>query len=330
MSGATTFTNAQAALAAARADRRAAQTAAWQAAQRLQAAKRSRAADEQAITAVSEQASRARQAARAAAAAESAALSAFAEIADPRRAVSELSDRLPFVLMPVRLETRFMRASGDSERAQLWVRIYPDDCWIDSFEPMLSDTELANAKVYWQNIWRAGGIEADQRAAWRNLVAAHGSGRAGYIVDPYQSVNVGAPPVKARVSDEVLVIATQTPPATADADALAAYWQAVWLADGNAPALQAGAGCAHCCCGRRERHGAGRRLPAVQPIRRAHTAAEEGRCRAQHRVPRPAARSADEDGKLDASAAGRLVPRAVCGPGLQRECGDAAGDRRPG
>jgi hypothetical protein len=30
----------------------------------------------------------------------------------------------------------------------------------------------------------------DQRAAWRNLVAAHGSGRAGYIVDNYQPSNL--------------------------------------------------------------------------------------------------------------------------------------------
>ena len=85
---------------------------------------------------------------------------------------------------------------GDGTQHQLWVRIYPDDCSIDTFEDMLSATELANAKLYWQGIFRAGGIEADQRAAWRSLVAAHGSGRAGYIVDTYQPTNL-PPPAKA-------------------------------------------------------------------------------------------------------------------------------------
>ena len=50
----------------------------------------------------------------------------------------------------------------------------------------MSATELANAQRYWQGIWRAGGIEDDERAAWRSLVAAHGSSRAGYIVVTYR------------------------------------------------------------------------------------------------------------------------------------------------
>src|SRR5438128_2027580 len=122
---------------------------------------------------------------------QSAALSAFAPFTDPRRYVSELGDSEPFALLPVRLETRFAAAGlNGAAEPQLRVRIYPDDCWVDTFEPLLSATELANAKLYWQRIWRAGGVEADERAAWRGLVAAHGSGRAGYIVDTYQPTNL--------------------------------------------------------------------------------------------------------------------------------------------
>src|SRR4029077_8877485 len=128
--------------------------------------------------------------------------------------------------------------AGDIARHQLWVRIYPDDVSIDTFEEALSATELANAKQYWQGIWRAGGIEDDQRAAWRSLVAAHGSSRAGYIVDTYQPTNLPAP-VKVNRADEILVIPTQTALVAAEATAISAYWQAVWLADGDGMRLQA-------------------------------------------------------------------------------------------
>jgi hypothetical protein len=166
-----------------------------------------------------------------------AALTQFAPFTDPRRNAARLSDAYPFLLFPVRLETRFMATVlDDAPRHQLWVRIYPDDCSIDTFEPTLSAAELANAKIYWQNLYRAGGAEADQRAAWRSLVAAHGSGRAGYIVDIYQPTNLPAP-TKGKSTDEILVITTQAPPIASDADAISAYWKAVWVADGDAAAL---------------------------------------------------------------------------------------------
>ena len=98
-----------------------------------------------------------------------------------------------------------------AHRHQLWVRIYPDDCSIDTFEPTLSATELANAKRYWQGIWRAGGIEGDERAAWRGLVAAHGSGaRATSSTTTSRSTSPTRPSRRSR-RDEILVIATQTP-----------------------------------------------------------------------------------------------------------------------
>jgi hypothetical protein len=170
-----------------------------------------------------------------AAAAAAAALSGFATFTDPRLNVDRLSDRSPFALMPVRLETRFVRVpDGELVRDELLVRIYPDDCWIDTFESVLSDTELSNVQRYWSGIWRAGGVEADERAAWRGLVAAHGSGRAGWIVDTYQPANLGDRPTKAADDDEILVIPTQAPLAAAPAAAITAYWQAIWLAGDDA------------------------------------------------------------------------------------------------
>ncbi|HEX7312061.1 MAG TPA: hypothetical protein VF232_12880, partial [Gaiellaceae bacterium] len=175
-------------------------------------------------------------------AAATAALASFATFSDPRQNVERLSDRSPFALLPVRVETRFVQVGGDGEAAprnQLWVRVYPDDCWIDTFEETLSTTELANAQRYWRAIWRAGGVEADERAAWRALVAAHGAGRAAYVVDTYRPVNLAEQPTKAAPTDEILVIATQTPLAAAEAAAVSAFWQATWLAAGDAGQEQA-------------------------------------------------------------------------------------------
>ncbi len=161
---------------------------------------------------------------------------------DPRKGIGKLITDTPLVLLPVRIETRFANVgSADQPQHQLWVRIYPDDCSIDTFEETLSDVEVANAKLYWQGIWRAGGVEADERAAWRSLVSAHGSGRASYIVDTYQPANLKEKPVKAKPSDEILVIGTHAPLPSAQAAAIGAYWEAIWVAGEDAAERRAAA-----------------------------------------------------------------------------------------
>jgi hypothetical protein len=164
-----------------------------------------------------------------------AALEGFATFTDPRQNLGALSDQSPFLLFPVRIETRFLTSAG---QPQLCVRIYPDDCSIDTFEDTLSVNELSDTKLYWQAMWSAGGVEGNQRAAWSSLVTAYGSGRAAWLADNYQPLNLAAMPVKASASDEILVIPTQIPLAAAEASAITAYWQAVWLADGDASKIQ--------------------------------------------------------------------------------------------
>jgi hypothetical protein len=209
------------------------------------------------------EAARTRGLAQQAAFAAAAALGEFTQFTDPRQNVGQLSDASPFVLFPIRLETRFKQVSrDDAVRNQLWVRIYPDDCSIDTFEEALSATELANAQQYWQGIWRAGGIEDDERAAWRSLVAAHGSSRAGYIVDTYRPTNLPAP-AKANRADEILAIPTQTALVAAEAAAISAYWQAVWLADGDGAQLQAARGALEATVGDAR---AGELVAAYQPF----------------------------------------------------------------
>ena len=68
-------------------------------------------------------------------------------------------ERQPFLLFPLRLESRFMGADGRRGPTQLCVRVFPDTCLVDTFEPELTEAELASAKLYWTAVWLAGGSE---------------------------------------------------------------------------------------------------------------------------------------------------------------------------
>ncbi len=164
-------------------------------------------------------------------------LGTYVDVSDPRRAIAELNDAFPFLLMPVRLETRFKATVVDGvSRHQLWVRVYPDDCSIDTFEPTLTVDEIKSAEAYWASAWAAGGSEPDERGAWRSLVASHGTGRALWIVRNYAPSNDGERPI--RTSDSDVILVTPAVPA-GDRNAAAGFWKAVWIADDNRARVQA-------------------------------------------------------------------------------------------
>ncbi|MBO9341796.1 MAG: hypothetical protein J7454_07185, partial [Roseiflexus sp.] len=138
-------------------------------------------------------------------------LDAFLPLTDPRKSIEQLNDLYPILLLPLRLETRFKQiATPDGMQHQLWVRVYPDDCAIDAFEASLSETELKNAQTYWSQLWRAAGDENLRRAAWRNLVASHGVGRAIWIERTYRPTNEADQPARDATA-RVLVIPTTSP-----------------------------------------------------------------------------------------------------------------------
>ena len=163
-------------------------------------------------------------------------LGQFALFTDPRRGIEQLNDATPILLMPVRLETRFKTGNDPAGNAgnQLWVRVYPDDCWIDSFDPILTETEVSNATAYWTSIWQAGGFEDQELAAWQTLATRHGSGGAAWIVKQFQPVNLAAKPTKPRAKDVILSIATVAPLSPAEEASASDFWINTWLADGNA------------------------------------------------------------------------------------------------
>src|SRR5215213_2449778 len=171
------------------------------------------------------------------------AIGRFAQFTQPEEAIQRLNDRFPLLLFPVRLETRFKtltdRETPGSVR-ELWVRIYPDDCSIDTFEPTLSKTEVSNAKRYWTGIWQAGGVKDQERGAWRGLVGSHGAGRAEWIIKQYQPLNLAGKREKDKATDVILTIATDSPLPDDEAGAISTYWRSIWLAGGaRAPVAQA-------------------------------------------------------------------------------------------
>ncbi len=155
----------------------------------------------------------------------------FLPLTNPIENISKLDDRYPILLFPLRIETRFKQvgAGRADTKHQLWVRVFPDEIGIDTFEELLSENEVRNARSYWSLIWRAGDIEEDQRAAWRSLVANHGSGRAYWIVQNYRPTDESdIQPGRKDKKKTNLIIATDELPA--EAEILKKYWKSSWLA----------------------------------------------------------------------------------------------------
>jgi hypothetical protein len=93
-----------------------------------------------------------------------------------------------FTLLPLRAETRFLPANGQTA---LYIRIYPDQIAIDSFDGRLTTGELADATAYGQQIAPCANTDttaqpaatATQQTAWQFLANRYGAGRAAYLAD---------------------------------------------------------------------------------------------------------------------------------------------------
>lgn len=160
-------------------------------------------------------------------------------LTDPRRGIAALDARFPILLFPVRLETRFVGGAASGTPRELLVRVYPDDCLVDSFEPDLSETEVKNLRRYWCGIFKAGGDEGFERAAWRELCAVHGAGRAVYLVGQYAPLaGSDLKPVRARSDDVLLAMAVDAAIANApEKAAIVKYWKATWRAGNDEAAF---------------------------------------------------------------------------------------------
>ncbi|MGW3289607.1 hypothetical protein ACWDR3_33700 [Streptomyces sp. NPDC001002] len=139
---------------------------------------------------------------------------------DPRAGVEALDDHLPVLMLPLRLETRF--SVRDQE---LWVRVFPDDIAVDTFEEVPSVTEKDHTRRFWAHVWSAG-LTDPPPSAWRALVAAHGTGRSLWLLSNYRPVNEADRPV--RPENTVILASVSTP--AADRAAASRYWERRWRA----------------------------------------------------------------------------------------------------
>jgi len=115
----------------------------------------------------------------------------------PQQLVAELDDTIPFLLLPVRIETRFMRVDTGRE---LWVRVFPDDIAVHTHEKTLTREEADAGIAYWAAFHQAESLpegdakEGSKKAAWRLLAEPYGGPRAGWIVQEMKQSILGKQP----------------------------------------------------------------------------------------------------------------------------------------
>ena len=110
----------------------------------------------------------------------------------PRRLIEQMRDGVPFLLLPVRIETKFF---DDGSSRELRVRIFPDDIAITLHEKALTGLEAQAGRDYWKARALANGLpDAAQRpaareTAWTTMANRHGAYRAGWIAKVSQPAN---------------------------------------------------------------------------------------------------------------------------------------------
>lgn len=107
-----------------------------------------------------------------------------------------LSASVPLLLLPVRLETRFVKTGT---LYVLLIRIYPDVVHVDSFERGLSEMEVKWGEHFWDQTKLAGVDQDKQLNAWAQLAQVFGPRRAAWIAkktDPSEPEPIQADPTK--------------------------------------------------------------------------------------------------------------------------------------
>ena len=177
-------------------------------------------------------------------------LGSFNPFTDPRKNIQQFSDDYPILLFPVRLETRYKMVTNreGAIQPQLWVRVFPDECSIDTFDDTLTEAEVRKAQIYWSGIWSAGKSDDENlttyiqdriKTSWRTLAGSLQSGRSYWITKNYVPANIDELPERATEEEIILTIATETLPSLDEQTALKDYWTAIWLANDSVNAVEA-------------------------------------------------------------------------------------------
>ena len=131
----------------------------------------------------------------------------------PQQLVARLDDALPCVLLPLRIETRFM--TGASGGRELWVRVYPDDIAVHTHEKELTRDEADTGVEYWSTRLVVASApdpaerERLEQGAWRSLANAYGGTRAAWIaveIRRHADASAGDPDVPFIVRASIIAI----------------------------------------------------------------------------------------------------------------------------
>jgi hypothetical protein len=101
--------------------------------------------------------------------------------------MSQLDPEYPILFFPIRIETKF--ANRGIGLKSLKIRFFPDQIGVDSFDPRLTQQEIADAKNYWDEINKITNdntIDQETKSentayAWQNLENKYNCSRAAYI-----------------------------------------------------------------------------------------------------------------------------------------------------
>lgn len=116
----------------------------------------------------------------------------------PRTVVAQMPDTTPFLLLPLRIETRFLlRPNAAIPAGQLLVRVYPDDIAIHTHESTLTDREVSEGERYWRVLF---GIDkgtstnkaGEKTESWKTLAALFGPSRAAWVARSTRPTNWAA------------------------------------------------------------------------------------------------------------------------------------------
>ncbi|MFT4094005.1 MAG: hypothetical protein QM640_10220 [Niabella sp.] len=114
---------------------------------------------------------------------------------DFRTLTKELNGAVPLVMLPVRIETRFVNPPVVTA-PELWIRIFPDDIHTNTHEPALTQAEIDAGETYWKSIAKTGtgnsttDIEESRKDIWLQFKEkVTGAQRAIWVAKTTQPVN---------------------------------------------------------------------------------------------------------------------------------------------
>ena len=111
----------------------------------------------------------------------------------PKDWLNELPDHTPFLLFPIKIETKFARSKDG--QPELWVRFFPDKIAAQSHEEAMTDAEIEDGRQLWRDIYESKTkTEEEQdliaKGAWNRLVNNNGSNRAHWIAKSNRPWNI--------------------------------------------------------------------------------------------------------------------------------------------